>query len=88
MKTAIYPTTDGQDRVVEYDENSPCTCCGLPVIEASMGGPALCPWCDMGIYRDGSRFTIEDLLKPGLIPERAKTKLAQVGIRTRTSGHV
>jgi hypothetical protein len=57
MKTATYTGFDGEKFTVEYDENAPCIGCGLPVIEASMGGTALCPWCDCGIYRDGCQHS-------------------------------
>ena len=53
MKTATYRNLDGSPRVVEYDENFPCLICKRPVIEASVGGTAVCPWCDTGKYRDG-----------------------------------
>ena len=53
MKTATYTGLDGKKFTVEYDENAPCISCGLPVLDASMGGTALCPWCDCGTYRDG-----------------------------------
>lgn len=36
---------------VEYDDESPCIICGEPVISASMGGTAICGWCDMGKCR-------------------------------------
>lgn len=48
MKTATYRRHGGETFTVEYDENAPCICCGFPVIEASVGGTAVCPWCDMG----------------------------------------
>jgi len=51
MKTATYRGLDGKDFTVEYDENAPCIVCGEPVIEASVGGTVVCPWCDMGICR-------------------------------------
>lgn len=51
MKTAKYKKLDGTDLIVEYDENAPCICCGEPIVEASMGGTGLCPWCDMGKCR-------------------------------------
>jgi hypothetical protein len=51
MKTATYRLLDGTDRKIEYDENAPCMVCGEPVIEASMGGTSLCPWCDCGNCR-------------------------------------
>ena len=51
MKTVKYKKLDGTDLIVEYDENAPCICCGEPVIEASMGGTNLCPWCDTGRCR-------------------------------------
>ena len=34
------------ERVVEYDEDSPCLICGEPVIGASIGGTAICGSCD------------------------------------------
>ncbi|GAI81040.1 unnamed protein product [marine sediment metagenome] len=51
MKTATYNLIGGGTKVVEYDENAPCIICGEPVVEASMGGTALCPWCDVGKCR-------------------------------------
>lgn len=51
MKTAVYRLGDGRELVVEYDESAPCVVCGEPVVEASMGGTSLCPWCDMGKCR-------------------------------------
>lgn len=51
MKTATYKKLDGGEFTVEYDENAPCIICGEPVIEASVGGTAICPWCDMGKCR-------------------------------------
>jgi len=40
---------DGSERAdIEYDPDAPCICCGLPVVEASMGGTVVCPWCDTG----------------------------------------
>ncbi len=51
MKTAKYALIGGGAVEVEYDENAPCTICGEPVVEASMGGTAVCPWCDCGNCR-------------------------------------
>ena len=51
MKTAKYNKIGGGVLEIEYDENSPCIICGEPVIEASMGGTAICPWCDCGHCR-------------------------------------
>lgn len=51
MKTATYRTTSGKELEVDYDENAPCVICGEPVTEASMGGTAICPWCDCGHCR-------------------------------------
>jgi hypothetical protein len=48
-----YRLRDGSSLEVEYDPNAPCSICGLPVVAASMGGTAICPWCDMGTTRDG-----------------------------------
>lgn len=43
--------SDGSPFEVEYDTDDPCHFCGLPVIAASMGGTACCPWCDLGTCR-------------------------------------
>jgi hypothetical protein len=51
MKTATYTGLNGQKFTLEYDETAPCISCGLPVWEASVGGTALCSWCDCGIDR-------------------------------------
>lgn len=51
MKTATYTLSDGTHITVEYDENAPCMICHKPIIEASIGGTNICPWCDMGIER-------------------------------------
>jgi uncharacterized Zn finger protein (UPF0148 family) len=56
VKTATYRLLNGEPLVVEYDPEAPCTACGLPVVEASVGGTALCPWCDMGYNRRGDRI--------------------------------
>jgi uncharacterized Zn finger protein (UPF0148 family) len=53
MKTATYTLIDGSKKTIEYDELAPCIACGLPVVEASMGGTNYCPWCDLGIDRTG-----------------------------------
>ena len=53
MKTVTYRQHDGSDVTVEYDETAPCLTCDLPVVDASMGGTRICPWCDCGRYRDG-----------------------------------
>lgn len=51
MKTATYTLLDGSKLAIEYDETAPCRICGYPVIDASMGGTDVCPWCDMGKER-------------------------------------
>lgn len=51
MKTAVYRQPSGASLIVDYDENAPCLGCGLPVVEASMSGTAVCPWCDTGRCR-------------------------------------
>jgi len=56
MKTITYEIIDGTKTTVEYDENAPCIICDLPVVEASTSGTVICPWCDSGIYRDGTKW--------------------------------
>lgn len=51
MKTVTYRDRGGKDFTVEYDENAPCMICHEPVVEASMGGTAVCPSCDCGRCR-------------------------------------
>lgn len=51
MKTVTYNKVGGGTFTVEYDENAPCIVCGEPVTKASMGGTAICPWCDCGRCR-------------------------------------
>ena len=46
-RTVTYPS----GRTYEYDDESPCIVCGEPVTSASMGGTAICPWCDTGRCR-------------------------------------
>tara|TARA_Y100000034_G_C6891777_1_gene410368 strand:+ start:680 stop:988 length:309 start_codon:yes stop_codon:yes gene_type:complete len=41
----------GERTEVVYDADAPCRICGEPVIEASMGGTNVCPWCDCGRER-------------------------------------
>jgi len=71
MKKARYKTTAGEIEI-EYDENAPCTICGLPVIKASMGGTTICPWCDCGRHRNGDRFTLKETLNKELLREKAR----------------
>lgn len=61
MKEATYTLLGGSKLTVEYDETAPCRMCGLPVIEASVGGTDVCPWCDCGFYRDGTEFSFMDM---------------------------
>ena len=55
MKTVTYNKGLSEEFNVEYDPTAPCIGCGLPVVEASMGGTVLCPWCDTGYDRYGRR---------------------------------
>lgn len=77
MKTATYRGQDGKEFVVEYDPNGPCLSCGLAVIGASMGGTKLCPWCDCGMYRDGTHWPIEDAVDA----ERRKANAQKIHAR-------
>ena len=63
LKKAVYRTLQGDDLVVEYDCNASCRMCGLPVVEASVGGTDVCPWCDMGCDRNGRKWTMMEMLK-------------------------
>ena len=41
----------------DFDPEFPCVVCGKPVEALSVGGSAVCPWCDMGKNRDLTRWT-------------------------------
>ena len=56
MREATYTLIDGTRKTFRYDPLAPCVGCGLPVVEASMGGTVLCPWCDSGYDRQGGRI--------------------------------
>lgn len=47
----VYAGPDRERIEVEYDDTAPCVACREPVVEASMGGTDLCPWCDVGNCR-------------------------------------
>ena len=57
MKTAYYQLSDREGRtfhqIVIFDETAKCIGCGLPVMEASTSGTALCGACDCGHLRPG-----------------------------------
>jgi hypothetical protein len=40
-----------------------CRICGKPVVAPSVGGPDVCPWCDMGMWRDGTSWTFREAMK-------------------------
>ena len=61
MKKATY----GSKRTIEYDENAPCILCGKPVIEVSMAGPTICPWCDSGCPRPKEVRRMTSSKQPG-----------------------
>jgi hypothetical protein len=47
----------------EFDPDFPCAYCEQPVQSLSVGGSAVCPWCDMGMNRDGSLWTYDVMKK-------------------------
>jgi hypothetical protein len=55
-----------------YDSNLICRCCKLPALKVSMGGTDLCPWCDMGVFRDGTNWTFRDCIDDEYRIKRAK----------------
>jgi hypothetical protein len=51
LAKATYRLVSGEDLEVEYDRDAPCAICEQPVEDASVGGTAVCPACDMGKCR-------------------------------------
>ena len=72
MKIATYRNIFNEDIKVEYDEKAPCRVCGLPVIHASMGGTDVCPYCDCGVYRDGTKILYKELTNKDLLKKKAE----------------
>ena len=61
LKKMTYNTDKGPLEIT-YDSEDPCVCCELPVVEASMGGTSICPWCDMGVDRKtGKRLSMAQM---------------------------
>lgn len=52
--------TGKPDLIVEYDGDPPCLYCNEPVTSPSMDGPLVCPWCDMGKNKDGTKWTWQE----------------------------
>lgn len=48
------------DPLFEFRQ-TPCRICGKPVGPLSYGGPDVCCWCDMGVHRDGTKWTYADM---------------------------
>jgi len=46
---------------IEFDGPPTCIYCGDSPIEPSMDGPLVCSHCDMGVNKDGSRKTEEQI---------------------------
>ena len=64
MKTATYQTQEGP-KTFQYDPNYPCIICEHPVKDASMSGTAICPWCDLGLHRDGTPWNYRETMEFG-----------------------
>jgi len=58
-EVAEYDLIEGGTERVVYDPQAPCRICDEPVEAASMGGTDVCPWCDMGKNRDGTKKGLE-----------------------------
>lgn len=74
-KSATYRLQDGGTLIISYDPEEPCVVCDLPVLEASVGGTNICPSCDMGRFRDGTKMGV---LSPLQIKERAAQIWARI----------
>lgn len=55
-----YTKSDDTTFETVLDPNFLCIYCEQPVVEASMDGTAICPWCDCGVNRDGTKWTPQE----------------------------
>lgn len=67
-----YHDSDGNDIWITFDPARPCIYCELPVDALSMGGPTVCPSCDCGAHRDGTKWSHHEV--PALY-KRAKRNM-------------
>jgi hypothetical protein len=59
---AEYARRDGTKLKVLYNPSALCIYCNEPVMAASMGGTIICPWCDSGYNRDGTKWTYREMM--------------------------
>ncbi len=50
-------------KTTEFNPAFLCIYCEKPVEELSVGGSAVCPWCDSGYHRDGTKWTYREMVK-------------------------
>ncbi len=50
------------EKILGFSPDFPCVYCDQPVEALSMGGSAVCPRCDMGRHRDGTKWTYQETL--------------------------
>lgn len=48
------------DGPCHFDPTFSCIFCDEPVGSLSLGGSAICPYCDCGHHRDGRQWTAEE----------------------------
>jgi len=62
FKSITYTTKEGI-KTYMYDPNYPCIMCELPVVEASIGGTAVCQFCDIGVHRSSTPWTYKETIE-------------------------
>lgn len=64
IEQATYNVIDEQGHrstiTIDYDTEAPCAGCGLPLTAASVAGPTICPWCDLGVCRFDRSHLVND----------------------------
>lgn len=48
--------------MTDFNPDFPCAYCEEPVVSLSVGGSAVCPWCDMGYNRDGTPWNYATMM--------------------------
>lgn len=58
-----YEARNGKIIWLAFDPAFLCIYCNEPVAALSYGGPAVCPGCDCGVNKDGTKWTSDQMYR-------------------------